>query len=159
MWEDDTPATRFWQRLVRERAIEFMQSPEYLKKLRFDYDRAKADQKLFGHVWAEYGVSVFQLIAEAYGEKWDAEDEEKHCTKKEAAVTQRDDDDLVAAREGGSLEGLDKLQGEPQAGLCVVEEEKGRKSLGSDDARGSAEEEAPQKESRGASFYRRAGGT
>ena len=63
VWDDNSPAARFMRRLVRERAIEFMRSPGYLKKLRFDYDRAKADQKLFGHVWAEYGVNVFQLIA------------------------------------------------------------------------------------------------
>ena len=34
-------------------------------------------QKLFGKVWEEYGTNVYRLIAEAHGEPWDAEDEEK----------------------------------------------------------------------------------
>ena len=151
MWEDDTPATRFWQRLVRERAIEFMQSPEYLKKLRFDYDRAKADQKLFGEIWREYGTSVFQLIAEAHGETWDAEDEEKN----DVAINQREpDDDLVGAREESSFE--------REASLCVVEEEQGlRSEIVLRSGKSAAEEATPAEESgrRRGSFYRLAGGT
>ena len=159
MWEDDTPATRFWERLVRERAIEFMQSPEYLKKLRFNYDRAKADQKLFGKIWREYGTSVFQLIAEAYGETWDAEDEEKN----DVAINQREpDDDLVGAREESSLERVDQLQGKPEASLCVVEEEQGlRSEIVLRSGKSAAEEATPAEESgrRRGSFYRLAGGS
>ena len=66
VWEDESPAARFMRRLVRERAIEFMRSPDYLKPLRFDYERAKRDQKLFGEIWAEYGTNIFQLIAKAH---------------------------------------------------------------------------------------------
>ena len=136
-----------------------MQSPEYLKKLRFDYDRAKADQKLFGEIWREYGTSVFQLIAEAHGETWDAEDEEKN----DVAINQREpDDDLVGAREESSFERVDQLQGKPEASLCVVEEEQGlRSEIVLRSGKSAAEEATPAEESgrRRGSFYRLAGGS
>ena len=161
MWDEEDPKERFWARLIRERAMEFMRCPSYLRKLRFNYDQAKSDQKLFGKIWSEYGTNVFQLIAEAHGESWDAEDEEKHCVKKgvprkkEVAVNQRKrDDDLVAAREAGPRERLDELQGKPEASLGVLEEEQGEV--------GNAEEEEAAREGRKGrreGFYRRAGGT
>ena len=169
-WEDDGPAAQFMKRLVRERAVEFMRSPDYLLPLRFDYERARRDQKHFGHIWAEYGTNVYQLIAESYGETWDAEDDEKHAgiaktraparTKKESALTQRVcpiNDDVVGAREEGPRQRFDELQGKPEASELVVEEDQGQIRLG-----GSAEEEARPKEEkggRGEDFYARAGGT
>ena len=168
-WEDDGPAARFIKRLVRERAVDFMRSPDYLLPLRFDYDRAKRDQKHFGHIWAEYGTNVYQLIAEAHGENWDPEDEEKQNfaktyasaqKKKESAITQRalpQNDDLVATCKAGPRERVDELQGKPEARERVVEEEQGQIRLG-----GGAEEEARPEEKkggRGEDFYSRAGGT
>ena len=156
-WDEEDPRQRFWKRLVRERALEFMKCPTYMRKLRFNYDQAKSDQKLFGHIWAEYGTNVFQLIAEAHGETWDAEDEEKHCVKKDVAVNQRKepiDDDLVGAREESPRERQHLLQGEPEASLGVLEEEQGEV--------GNAEEEEAAREGRKGrreGFYRRAGGT
>ena len=164
-WEDDGPAARFMRRLVRERAVEFMRSPDYLLPLRFDYERARRDQKHFGHIWAEYGTDVFQLIAEAHGEDWDAEDDEKQKfaktyaparKKKEASIPQRalpSNDDVVATCEKGARERVDKLQGKPEARVRLVEEDQGQ--IG-------AEEEARQAEGgrdRGDEFYARAGGT
>lgn len=150
------------KRLVRERACEFMRSPDYLRPLRFDFERAKRDQKRFGEIWAEYGTNVYQLIAESYGETWDAEDEEKHAgavrTKKESALTQRDDD-VVAAREAGPRQRFDELQGKPEASELVVEEDQGREIR----LRGGAEEEEARAQEkgggRGEDFYARAGGT
>jgi len=150
VWEDETPAARFMRRLVRQRAIEFMRSPDYLKPLRYDFERAKRDQKRFGHIWKEYGTDIFQLIAEAHGENWDAEDEEK----KEAAVNQRgsiQNDDLVATCEKSTRERQHQLQGKPEASLGVVEEDQGE---------GDQILEAREKsKSRRDDFYRRAGGT
>ena len=168
-WEDDDPAARFMKRLVRERAVEFMRSPDYLLPLRFDYERARRDQKHFGHIWAEYGTNVYQLIAEAHGENWDPEDEEKQNfaktyassqKKKESAITQRalpQNDDLVGTCKAGPRERLDELQGKPEARERVVEEEQGQIRLG-----GGAEEEARPEEKKGGrreDFYARAGGT
>jgi hypothetical protein len=144
VWEDETPAARFMRRLVRQRAIEFMRSPDYLKPLRYDFERAKRDQKRFGHIWNEYGTD------EAHGENWDAEDEEK----KEAAVNQRgsiQNDDLVATCEKSPRERQHQLQGKPEASLGVVEEDQGE---------GDQILEAREKsKSRRDDFYRRAGGT
>ena len=148
-WDPDSEsaAARFMKRLIRSRAVEFMHSPEYLKSLRFDYARATANQKRFGHIWEEYGTNIFQLIAEAHGEIWDAEDEEKHCSKKkDVAISQREstrDDNLVAARKKGTRERFDELQGKSQAGVRLVEEEQGQ----------------GQEKARGEGFYRRAGGS
>ena len=174
-WEDESPAVKFMRRLVRDRAVEFMRCPEYLLPLRFDYDQAKSDQKLFGHIWEEYGTNVFQLIAEAHGENWDAEDEEKQMyaraaptQKKEVAITQRaqpQNDDLVTTREAGPRERLDELQGKPEARVVVVEEDEGKGiEIGKDgglSAPAKAEAEAAPEEEGGRrreDFYRRAGG-
>ena len=156
VWDQEDPRQRFWKRLVRERAVEFLKCPDYMKKLRFNYEQAKSDQALFGDIWAEYGTNVFQLIAEAHGETWDAEDEEKHCVKKDVAVNQRKepDDDLVGAREESPRERQHLLQGEPEASLGVLEEEQGQV--------GNAEEEEAARQGlqgRREGFYRRAGGT
>ena len=162
VWEDENPAARFMRRLVRDRAVEFMRCPEYLKPLRFDYERAKRDQKRFGEIWAEYGTNIFQLIAEAHGENWDAEDEEKHREKKEVAITQRAtayNDDLVTARETGPLERQHQLQGKLEESVRVVEEDQGKGGEILGGARKTEKEAREKEKSRREDFYRRAGGT
>ena len=152
------------RRLVRDRAVEFMRCPEYLKPLRFDYERAKRDQKRFGEIWAEYGTNVYQLIAKAHGETWDAETEEKersraadasHPRKIAPAVNQRADrdDNVVAACEKGTRGGQHELQGQHETGVRVVEEDEGRGEVC------GAEETAKTEigRARSGSFYRRAG--
>ena len=169
-WEDDDPAARFMKRLVRERAVEFMRSPDYLLPLRFDYERARRDQKHFGHIWAEYGTNVYQLIAEAHGENWDPEDEEKQNfaktyasaqKKKESAITQRalpQNDDLVATCKAGPRERLDELQGIVEESERVLEEEEGQARQV---CKGPQEEikKSGKRGRRSADFYRRAGCT
>ena len=139
MWENDDPRAVFMRRLIRQRAVEFMRSPKYLRSLRFRNDLAVRDQRMFGHIWEEYKTNVYQLIAEAHGETWDAETEEKEqyrarhdaaasaVQKIEAPVNQKGThDDLVAARETGSLEREHQLQGEPEKSIRLVEEDEGR---------------------------------
>jgi len=153
-WEDETPAARFMRRLIRERAVEFMRNPAYLKRLRYDYERARSDQKMFGHIWEEYGTNIFELIAEAHGENWDADADAG--PKKEAAVNQRrtiDHDDVVAACEESTRERQHQLQGQSEASLGVVEEDQG-----SIDCKTETEAREESK-GRRADFYRRAGGT
>ena len=43
-WKPD-PVARFWQRLIRERAVEFMRDPKGMKPLRYDNDEAMRLQK------------------------------------------------------------------------------------------------------------------
>ena len=103
VWRDSA-TQRFMTRLKNERAQMFMRDREYMKTLRFKYEVARDMQKMFGKIWREHGTDVFQLIAEAHGETWDAEDEEKNTfeatAKKKGAVKPKGKhDDLVAARE------------------------------------------------------------
>ena len=157
VWEAESATTLFWKRLIRERAVEFMRSPDYLRALRHRNDQAREDQKRFGHIWEEYGTNVYKLIAEACGETWDEEDdakcpaaEERHA-KKEAAVNQKgaiaSDDDLVATCEASACERIDELQGKFEESFRELEEAKKRR-----------EAEEGQKKGRGEEFYRRAGG-
>ena len=118
-WEQSDAAKIFLDKLRRQRAIEFMRNDAYMKSLRHNYERAQSDQKAFGAIWAEYGTDIYKLIAESCGERWDAEDEEKHAggaTKKEVAVNQRKKhDDLVAARKESPRKRQHELQGKPSA--------------------------------------------
>ena len=165
--DDKSVHARFMKRLIVSRARTLMRDQEYLKKLRFRYDDAMKQQRLFGAVWADYGTDVFRLIAEAHDEVWDAEDEEKHAgarPKKEAPVNQkgRNHDDLVAAREEGTRERIDLVQGKLETGLGELEENEGGSLAGA--LWRKEEEAAPQKEEevrgvRGEGFYRRAGCT
>jgi hypothetical protein len=151
VWEDNSPAAKFWRQLVRDRATEYMRDPGFLRDMRHDYTMVREYQKRFGRVWEEYSTNIYKLIAEACGECWDSEDEEK----KEAAVNQRIDDDLVAAREKDPRGREHELQGEPEASVGLLEE--GRCSRR---RKGSAEEAAQEKgksSRRGEDFYRRAG--
>ena len=154
VWEAESARTRFWKRLIRERAIEFMRAPDYLRTLRHRNDQACKDQKRFGHIWEEYGTNVYQLIAEACGETWDEEDDAKCAVetsgaKKDVAVNQRKlarDDDLVATCEASACKRLDHLQGKPEKSFRELEEAK-RREAEEGEEKGRAEE-----------FYRRAGG-
>ena len=164
-----TAAEDFWNQLVRDRARMFMRSRESMRRLRYDNPEAKRMQRLFGDVWREYDTNVYQLIAEAHDENWDAEDEQKHAVadedKKEAAVNKTNHDDLAGTREESARERLHELQGVVEESLGVMEEEKGRRIRGLLATVGGAEEEARQKKEeeigrgRREGFYRRAGGT
>ena len=150
MWEYETPQQRFWKRLVRQRAESFMLDEKYLLSLRHRNDLVKADQKRFGHIWAEHNTNIYKLIAKAHGENWDAEDEQKtayalHEQKKTAPIPQRENDNLVAACETSTRGGEHLLQGEPEE--SEQELEKGRK------------EEEGKGACRRGGFYRAAGGT
>ena len=152
-WDDEGPTARFWKRLVRERALEFMRSPDYLKGLRYDNKRAVADQKAFGHIWEEFDTNVYQLIAGAHGESWDEEDEQKEMQRVATAPNKtpplhqrQNDDNLVAACETSTLGGEHLLQGEFEASEQELEE--GRKEEGK--GKGVC---------RRGGFYRAAGGT
>ena len=160
MWDNDDPKARFWRRLIRERAIDFMRSKDFLRSLRCNYEESRKLQKRFGKVWAEYGTDIFELVAEACGENWDLEDEQKSASardveKKGPAVNKIGDDDLVATRESRSCERLDQLQGVPEKSECVLEKDKGQIDWSEEEEEGWEETE---KGGRSADFYRRAGG-
>ena len=152
VWDRETAHERFWKRLVRQRAESHMLDERYLQMLRHRNDLAKADQKRFGHIWAEHNTNIYKLIAKASGETWDAEDEEKTAfalqeQKKTAAIPQRGNDNLVAARKEGPCRRQHKLQRQPEESVRLVEKGKGRQGGCSEGAgKGGPEEEASQKE-------------
>ena len=154
MWEEEENVhCAFLRKLTERRARECMQSVPFLQFLRTDYDKARVNQKLFGHVYARYGTDIYKLIAKACNEVWDEEDEEKNafrCSKKEAAVKQREYDDLAPAREKGSRSRKHELQGVSEASECLLE--KGRREQ-------TSKKGSQAQAGRGESFYRRAGGT
>lgn len=156
MWEEHENAHyAFLRKLTETRAREYMSDVAFLRLLRNNYELAAINQKLFGHVYEEYGTSIYKLIAEACNEVWDDEDEQKNafrCSKKEAAVKQRAHDDLAPAREKGSRSRQHELQGVSEASERLLE--KGRSEQTS-----SKGPQAQTASGRGESFYRRAGGT
>ena len=163
-------AETFLRRLREQRARSFMRDSVYLKSMRHNVEGAKQMQKWFGSIWAEYDTDIYKLIAEACGENWDMEDEQKsefarETAKKAATDKQKassNHDDLAPTCEKDSRGGLHKFQGVPQASLGVLEENKGRFKIIR--TRSSPQKAPPQEESRSRrgrreDFYRSAGGT
>ena len=80
-WNRATPQQRFWIRLQNQRVDQLISDPErfLLRHMRHDHAMVKRHQKLFGHIFKERGLCLYKLIAEACGENWDSEDEQKNC--------------------------------------------------------------------------------
>ena len=79
IWENKDPVARFWIRLHNECVDKLINDPEHflLRHMRHDYKMVREYQKRFGDIFKERGVNLFELIANACGEVWDDEDEEK----------------------------------------------------------------------------------
>ena len=159
LWVSSNPAKLFLDKLRRKRAIEFMRNQSYLRQLRYNHELAERDQRAFGKIWEEYGTDVNQLIAEAWGENWDFEDEEKarcarvEARKKKLEPINQNNDDLVTARQASARQRLHEFQGIPEKSECVLEKEERRGS--------ESPQKAPRKEKgrgRSSAFYRLAGG-
>jgi hypothetical protein len=77
VWEDNSPHATFWRKLLNQRVDLLVNSPTWLKSLRHRWEEVRWWQKRAGKIFEERGINLYQLIAEAHGECWDAEDEEK----------------------------------------------------------------------------------
>ena len=169
----DNEHAQFWDRLLRQRAADIAGDPAWLKSVRYDIKEAEVLQRRFGYVWKESGTNIYKLIASAFGETWDEEDDQKNAervgagTKEIAPLREntRDHDDLVATREKGACKWEHLLQREPEESECELEEAEG---LGSPRGggrlrlRSDPETEAQEEEKAGGrrkGFYRAAGGT
>jgi hypothetical protein len=158
LWVCSDPAKQFLDKLRRKRAIEFMRNESYMRQLRYNHEMAERDQRAFGKIWEEYGTDVNQLIAEAWGENWDFEDEEKaRCARVEALKKlepiNQNNDNLVTTRQRGARQRLHEFQGIHEKSECVLEKEERRGS--------ESPQKAPRKEKdsgRSRAFYRLAGG-
>ena len=166
-WREPAAAT-FLQKLRESRARSFMRNREYLRSLRHNMDGAKEMQRWFGSVWADYGTDIYKLIAEACGENWDMEDEQKSAFARETAKKTLPDkqkestkhDDLARTCKEDARLGKHQLQGIDEESFGVLEETKGRFKIHHSR---SPQKAPPQEESRRrrrrADFYRSAGGT
>ena len=85
-WEDDSPHANFFRRLLNSRVDELVNSPTWLKRMRYNNEEVKWWQKTCGHIFEERGLNLYQLIASSHGECWDNEDEEKHAQALEENV-------------------------------------------------------------------------
>ena len=77
VWEEDSAHCRFWKRLLNDRVDLLVNSKDWLKGLRYRHDEVKWWNKRCKHIFEERGVNLYQLIAQANGECWDDEDEQK----------------------------------------------------------------------------------
>ena len=167
MWAEETPHHRFWRRLQDDRLAEMMGDPAHLRALRFKPEIVARTQKHLGPALERRNTTLYKLIASAYGEVWDAEDEEKSQyavahRKKEAAIKQSDDN-LARTREESACGGKHQLQGKPEASERELEE--GRQDCREGGGKSGAEEEEEEEAKgaggggRGKGFYRAAGGS
>ena len=179
-----SPQEAFLDRLMRQRVQGMLEKPEHLKCLRHDHSRLQRIQRLFGRHLDEAGTSMYKLVAAAYGESWDFEDDEKNPDRNRTEAEPEpqagspaelfpglqgkgNHDDLVAAREKSTRLWEHELQREPQASERVVEEAeghgKGTQGEGNQ-AQGPQEEEGRgrgrgARRGRSCSFYEQAGGS
>ena len=116
IWDERTPHQRFWDNLVNGALDRLLKCPDQIKALRYDYDEMRRVQKTLGLALDQRGTSMMRLVAEAHGETWDAEDDEKQaaCQSMEKSVplkskgnpvTEEDAIQMGAAREVGVREG------------------------------------------------------
>ena len=141
-WEQDHPHARFWRRLLNENVDDLVNDPEkhLLKHMRFDHKMVKDYQRRFGQTLEERGLNLYKLIAEACGEIWDEEDEEKMCLpkKKPPMNKGRNAVSLDFARQGRVRQGESKGDDLPRRNGC--REEDVQTQGGSGRARGGPQE-------------------
>ena len=77
MWDQRTTHQRFWDNLVNGALDRLLQCPDEIKALRFNYDELRRLQKTLGLALDQRKTSMMRIVAEAHGELWDAEDDEK----------------------------------------------------------------------------------
>ena len=73
IWVDDSDHRKFWRQLLNSRVDELVKSVDWLKRLRYRHEEVKWWNRRCGHIFEERGL----LIAQAHGECWDDEDEQK----------------------------------------------------------------------------------
>ena len=86
-WEDNSPHARFWRQLLNSRVDDLLSSPNWLRELRYNHDMVRWWQRKCGHIFEERGLNLYQLIADAHGEIWDEEDEQKCAQLKKNVVS------------------------------------------------------------------------
>ena len=104
--DDDNPHKKFLRTLLNNRVTEMVGSERWLKSLRYKHDEVRWWQKRAGYIFEERGINLYQLIAQAHGECWDNEDEQKSASAKAAG--------LPLPRPGGAEKNVPPIGKEPQ---------------------------------------------
>ena len=86
VWNDQGPHERFLRQLMNSRVDELVNSQNWLKQLRYRHEEVHWWNKRAGYIFEERGINLYQLIAQAHGECWDNEDEEKSASAKAAGL-------------------------------------------------------------------------
>ena len=86
IWSDPGPHERFLRELMNSRVDELVNDPAWLKRMRYRNEEVLWWNKRAGYIFEERGLNLYQLIAEAHGECWDNEDEEKSASAKSAGL-------------------------------------------------------------------------
>ena len=146
VWEDNSPHAKFMRTLLNSRVDELVNSPEWLKRLRFNHDEVKWWNKKCGYIFEERGLNLYQLIARAHGECWDDEDEQK-CAH---AVEENVVPPLVNKKPRQDAIRLDRAL---QEGVRSGQEEEQRVQVQPSDERRQEDVQKGREE-----LYRRAGG-
>ena len=128
VWRDRRQA--FFEQLLRERVKKMVEQPQNLRDLRHNHKEVERLQRKLDKYLSEENTNMYKLVARAYGECWDSEDDEKKSYQ-----SKQKHDDVASTCEKGARSGLHELQGEPEARKCLVEE--AERKVGS-----SAEEES-----------------
>jgi len=143
-WDVATAHQRFWAQLQNRALDSLLESPDELKGLRYKYGVLKRKQQLLQRVLDERGTSMLQLVAEAHGEIWDEEDDEKNSPSEVKVVPVNHAVQVGRAREIGVREGKSEghvLQASDDCGKEDLQEGQGRARPGG----GKFPEEAPPK--------------
>ena len=82
VWDQKTAHQRFWDNLVNGALDRLLQCPDEIKALRYNYDEMRRLQKCLGLALDQRKTSMMRIVAEAYGETWDSEDDEKQAEEK-----------------------------------------------------------------------------
>ena len=80
LWNQDrNPRWEFVEGLLNKRIDMMLADPEWLKRMRYNYQEVRFWQKKAGHIFRERGINLMQEIAKAHGESW-IEEEQKSDT-------------------------------------------------------------------------------
>ena len=109
-WEDNSPHARFWRQLLNDRVDDLLNSPNWLRALRYNHDMVRWWQRKCGHIFEERGLNLYQLIADAHGEIWDEEDEQKCAQLKKKNVVSPNVKEKPRQDDGVSLDHARKVR-------------------------------------------------
>ena len=141
---NDGSHARFWRELMNENVDQLLESPKLLRHMRHNHDLVRRYQRRFGNIFEERNLNLYQLIANACGEVWDEEDEEKHQKSaplgvKENAVSLDHPRQIRLRKNQGQGRNVPRCNGSSEKDV----QEGG--SLLSGCLRGSSEETTPEK--------------